>query len=844
MAYGVKYRLIFSDILGNQKKLEILKNNYSGSVNSIIGTNNPIVIQWENDNDFYNPIIGSNCTINLKVTDDVQYDDFYKFDEKEYLVKVFYKDAGNTFQLYWQGYIVTDTYKQVFTAPPYDIQLKAFDLLGSLDAFDVVLTAGDSVRPLRSTSDPHDPTSSVPTKTLAQNITDCLANTGLAMSLYVSLNIDSNNILDQIEGNGVFKFNKNFDIVNCKEYLSNILKCLNARLFQSFGRWYIINNSTYMDKYNIDNYATIGSDRRLAATKHLQANHSETINYKVYTSSGSISTPNLFDAVLIDLKRDTTPLNNDLTVEYLPAARKIEHEVSREMETILNNELVLDPGFEITSSDTNDILWDDSAESASYQGTIGVYNIVNGGVRAVRTSTFTTDDPVSPSTVVESKNTFIGALSGIKNQPPDLDPDETITLTFKVYLDGTMVDGEKVTFKYVLYRIKSDTESYNPSTETWTSGTTIIEHEITEANKWVNFSLNFKPSSSVEEYIVNIRTPKKGTSSSFNFMYIDNVTIRRAFKLDNLLFERSLNNNSNIIKQKYEGIVQDYNNYAGIVGNVASATQEQLNDFRTFLPRYEGLFYNKNINPISLHNKLWINYATVFVEGTSSGSNAKIIDNDDGSHTTACSTISDIDTLAELNTTLSSDDINAIHSSDIGYEFDYNFAASVEGNSDRFAVAYFKDGKIYRVSMTVDDDNNLLSSVQSCTNGITTITETVTGTRIYTDSTTTDISVGDYVYGYRDATNPITSALKVTSIESNYIQLDGSITYVAGEHFGFSKANLYNFGVSPDYHLHEPVPCIIDALEYNVKQNTVKVVMHVPNQDDNVSNTQITRNKI
>ena len=134
MAYGVKYRLTFSDVLGNDKKLEILKDGYTGSVLDIEASNNPVVVTWENDNDFYNPIIGSNCTINLKVTDDTQYDDFYKFNEKEYLVKVFYKDAGNTFQLYWQGYIVTDTYRQVVTTTPYDIQIKAFDLLGSLDA--------------------------------------------------------------------------------------------------------------------------------------------------------------------------------------------------------------------------------------------------------------------------------------------------------------------------------------------------------------------------------------------------------------------------------------------------------------------------------------------------------------------------------------------------------------------------------------------------------------------------------------------------------------------------------------------------------------------------------------
>ena len=149
--------------------------------------------------------------------------------------------------------------------------------------------------------------------------------------------------------------------------------------------------------------------------------------------------------------------------------------------------------------------------------------------------------------------------------------------------------------------------------------------------------------------------------------------------------------------------------------------------------------------------------------------------------------------------------------------------------------------------MTVDDDNNLLSSVQSCTSGITTISQSVVGNKIYTNSSTTNVNVGDYVYGYRSATNPITSAVKVSSINTSstppYIQLDTSITYDVGEHFGFSKASLYNFGVSTDYHLHEPVPCIIDSLEYDVRQNTVRTVMHVPNQDDNVSNTQKTKTK-
>ena len=55
MAYGVKYRLEFSDVLGNAKKIEILKNNYSGSVLPLVGTSDPVSIKREGDDDFYSP---------------------------------------------------------------------------------------------------------------------------------------------------------------------------------------------------------------------------------------------------------------------------------------------------------------------------------------------------------------------------------------------------------------------------------------------------------------------------------------------------------------------------------------------------------------------------------------------------------------------------------------------------------------------------------------------------------------------------------------------------------------------------------------------------------------------
>ena len=91
MAYGVKFRLEFSDDLENGKKIEILKDGYTGTVYDLVGTNDPVQISWDQDDNFYDPIIGSTCQINLFVTDTTNYDDFYISDEIEYKIKIFYK---------------------------------------------------------------------------------------------------------------------------------------------------------------------------------------------------------------------------------------------------------------------------------------------------------------------------------------------------------------------------------------------------------------------------------------------------------------------------------------------------------------------------------------------------------------------------------------------------------------------------------------------------------------------------------------------------------------------------------------------------------------------------------
>jgi len=101
MAYGVKYRLTFSDVKGNGRKVEILKDGYTGSVLPMVGTEEPVQIEYQGSSEFYNYIIGSTCTLNLYVTDTVTYDNFWEFDNDEYQVKVSYYDGAASNVLDW-----------------------------------------------------------------------------------------------------------------------------------------------------------------------------------------------------------------------------------------------------------------------------------------------------------------------------------------------------------------------------------------------------------------------------------------------------------------------------------------------------------------------------------------------------------------------------------------------------------------------------------------------------------------------------------------------------------------------------------------------------------------------
>ena len=734
MAYGVKYRLEFSDVLGNGKKIEILKDGYSGTVLPLVGTADPVSIKWEGDDDFYSPIIGSTCTLNLFVTNDVQYDNFYAFDEEEFQVKIYYKDDADIYQLYWAGFIVTDSYKQALASPPYQISLQAHDGLGLLSTkFMEILDSDDFLEYSETQS-----------RSLVSNlVTYAISRTNLNLNVVFSTNI---NIGGQttppqsaVGGNRSAKYDGDLNIIDCKTYIENILKSLNSRIFQANGKFYIVSNSEYIDHDFYEDQAdgTISSNIRDAETKMLQQNKSESPEFKEYTPTLGVSTYE--EDIFIETKTDLTPINNDLVVEYIPPARIVEHEIDLSSDNILQNMLNADPTFELPTNQ-----W----TITSSRATIGSFDILLSGEKSIRTNQSTTN--ISSFSHMFEGYSDVTAFPFPFPQEFGINFFENDEVEYKVnyFLDGTLSTTEPpFLINYSITRRfdmngSNTTQYWSTSSNSWQSTVFYIKEEVKSVDEWQSFSITTKETTSRSNCQVKIifYLPYRQTSSTLNYLYFDNITIARKInRNDTRIATQKLTTNSKKLELDYSPIKRIQNAYrARDVGSSTSqrieqlVTQQIINDFRTHMTRYEGTFYNNNKTPVSPKNKIWVNFSEKFVTTSSSGSST---------------------------TTLNTNDVN----------------------------------------------------------------------------TSTD-QIGWYVTG-----GSITTPVKITSVNASSYTLDTAITYSSGDEFALSSFNAVKLPVSNEYPTHEPVSCMIDSMEYNVKANTVSVIMHVPNQDDDVSSTYIQK---
>jgi hypothetical protein len=77
--------------------------DYAGAIEEIQAQENPIQINYQNtSSNKLEPIIGSECTLNLIATEDFQLEDLYTENEREFMVQIYRKVTPSTFIVNWE----------------------------------------------------------------------------------------------------------------------------------------------------------------------------------------------------------------------------------------------------------------------------------------------------------------------------------------------------------------------------------------------------------------------------------------------------------------------------------------------------------------------------------------------------------------------------------------------------------------------------------------------------------------------------------------------------------------------------------------------------------------------
>jgi hypothetical protein len=613
MAYGAKYRLEFSDIQGSQRKIEILKKDYAGTVYPMICDGEPMTIEWKADEDIYEPLIGSSAKLNLKVTNEVTYDNFFEYDEREYKLILYFQESVGVWSVYWAGFITNDVYQEAIITPPYNIELTAIDGLGQLKGFNTWLP--DTLTEPKNTF-------------LWEFIYQNLAQLALDFDIWISNDIRSgisgnwSNIYEDLLIKTNAYIDHNNDILDAKKVLRSILIATNVKIFQSYGRWYIVNCSSYGDQRIIEGIqsgALSGSAILTAKQAYLNGG-SEDIKFYIYNSSGT-NLSNTTANYLRTIKSQLIPRNSNMVRSVKRPLKKYEMTVDLQNKQAYGN---YNAGYEF------DLQYWTAGSGVTL--TVGSEFSANGS-NSVSFINVQTSGSYTPSTAITCQTFNVSS-----NQL-------TLNFNMDVAFDNVDYDGS-TTFTYkIAYYVRGGTaggEYFNATTNAWVVTGSIIWNEVTvecQSFEFRNINVGLPSNVIYGDLLVGVAIPYY-TGSGFARTYIDNVgliqnsigksrfksvtysgTLINNNKSDLLEHDQIYNYNSDVNDLQNDSILFNakYGLYFGLKRAQDTTPQkmeqiviqQRLNDFRSYLKSYEGDFsINGSDFMLSMANKVYIKFDT------------------------------------------------------------------------------------------------------------------------------------------------------------------------------------------------------------------------------------------
>ena len=634
-----------------------------GTETKLVGTGNPIEIEWEKDYNIYKPIIGSKANINLLVQNAGQYADFNDAGPFEYQVRLKYTDAGDVVQDYWTGYMTPLDGTESVSTFPFGVSYTATDGLGLLEqATAAPQVSLDPVKPFDA-------------------ITGALIQTGLDFPIYLDTGIEVGDdstpqvfteALDTVtvSPEWIYDDRGRTRASTYKDQLEGVLSSFNATIKQSNGKWYITNASTYG--------GTGDNESNTFAVYNVVTN--------VYVK-GSDVTEDLRYNINGTETQELVPSDNDLVLSTRRPYGSIECSPQGFFSLDIEN-----GGFEIVNDDatSSPVGWSPGPTEGPLRTST---NIRQDGLRSLYTphNTFRIDT-INDIWFINTDGVAIDSTAPIEVSFDFLTyervEDTLLSVGFGYEILFVPDNEYKVTVAYFDITLQAFTVGevtvqelrYNADNSEWyvVSGSIItsspgfftekIEFPI-DSGVWLEESQTLPRPAIYDVAKKQIAPPGPGklyirgffpraarlsgsivdNSDAVMDFFIDNISIRNMFanEVTDPTFEAVQDNytstlsydpglasstNDRLVQTLFEKDYRRTNTTAQTIETLEQiGTQLKLNDFRSQFKYYEGNLINLTTTPLAPHNKVFVDWASVGYTETASciinGGRFKVKDN-------------------------------------------------------------------------------------------------------------------------------------------------------------------------------------------------------------------------
>jgi len=219
MAYGVKYRLSYTNFIGVTIQADVEKLDYVGSIIEYDGGAEAIKPRMDGSEDTHDPIKVSYLELSFFVDTFGDYAEFLDIDDRDYRVKLY--ENGTLAGIYW---VIAEMISEPLETGKYEIKI----------------TAKDGLNTLKNIEYPADGR-----KLITTVIAECLEETGHQVNFQVDIDFNhsgestSDQPINQTYLDTDLYRKNNVENWRCFDVLKDVLEQFSCRIQQRYGKWVI-----------------------------------------------------------------------------------------------------------------------------------------------------------------------------------------------------------------------------------------------------------------------------------------------------------------------------------------------------------------------------------------------------------------------------------------------------------------------------------------------------------------------------------------------------------------------------------------------------------------------------